>query len=87
MVSVSSESEEQWFSHKVPWQKGIIPEGFLLPCLRASHGVAAEFLSPMTLLMCLIMGCFQVSRPIFVLLLGDIFLLGQDLTAHQPSLP
>lgn len=32
------------------------------------------------------MGCFQVSRFIFVLPLGDIFLLGQDLTAHQPLL-
>lgn len=77
MMSVSSESEEQLFSHKGPWQKGLIPEGFLLPCLWASHGLTAEFLSPMTLFMCLIMGCFQVSRSIFLLLLGEIFLLGQ----------
>lgn len=87
MVSVSSESEEQWFSHKVLWQKGLIPEGFLLPCLWASHGVTVEFLNPMTLFICLIMGCLQVSRSIFVLPLGDISILGQDLTAHQPSLP
>lgn len=64
MVSVSSESEEQWLSNKVPWQKGLIPEGFLLPCLGPSHGVTAEFLNPMTLFMCLTMGCFWVSRSI-----------------------
>lgn len=60
-----------------PVQKGLIPEGFLLPCLWASCEVTAGFLNLMTLFMCLIMGCFQVPRSIFVLPLGDIFLLGR----------